>query len=428
MPEAYIRRASARRSQSPPSMALRPAVLLSVRRGRQHFYVDPALDNAIATFTYVPDENVTFETWFKRYEDNFNVDAQKLDDAGRVRFLLRKHDAIAYEKYANYLLPKLPRDLKFGETISILKDIFGPKVSIFNQSYHCLRLVRNPETTSGIWQHRQPGVREVSSGRTQRREVQMPHLHMRTPIAADAEYRLHLLNNRQMWRQGTIQAVDKKRQMWRHAFRQGMPTLQPQVRSVRKHRSQGRLLRMQSETAEAEDQRTTPAPSVGRYSKRQDEDGCSTTSKVRHRAHRWTEFDSKWTQDRTSPSYQRRHGSDSDPLVYSQSRRKPSTHQTIQSVFLDRRPERSRPTDARRQDASSWAIATTRATYWDSTSSTKDEMDERNGVTQTRPVTYDLLVGSEVWMHHVDHPTSPKEHQTGGLSSRCSAQIAAGRF
>uniref|UniRef100_A0A915CAW3 DUF7083 domain-containing protein n=1 Tax=Parascaris univalens TaxID=6257 RepID=A0A915CAW3_PARUN len=56
---------------------------------------------SIATFTYVPDENVTLEESFKRYEDNFNVNAQKLDDAGRVSFLLRKLDRVAYKIVEN---------------------------------------------------------------------------------------------------------------------------------------------------------------------------------------------------------------------------------------------------------------------------------------------------------------------------------------
>uniref|UniRef100_A0A914RJV2 Arginine--tRNA ligase n=1 Tax=Parascaris equorum TaxID=6256 RepID=A0A914RJV2_PAREQ len=69
------------------------------------------------------DENVTLEESFKRYEDNFNVNAQKLDDAGRVSFLLRKLDTVAY-KYANYILLRQPGNLKFDEKITIFTDIF----------------------------------------------------------------------------------------------------------------------------------------------------------------------------------------------------------------------------------------------------------------------------------------------------------------
>ncbi|CAH1112991.1 unnamed protein product [Psylliodes chrysocephalus] len=40
---------------------------------------------------FVPDldNNVTFDSWFRRYEDLFLIDEAKLDDAARVRLLLR---------------------------------------------------------------------------------------------------------------------------------------------------------------------------------------------------------------------------------------------------------------------------------------------------------------------------------------------------
>uniref|UniRef100_A0A915A313 DUF7083 domain-containing protein n=1 Tax=Parascaris univalens TaxID=6257 RepID=A0A915A313_PARUN len=130
--------------------------------------VDSSLDNAIATSKYVPDENVIFETWYvevilvsvtptsasccrwsNRNEDNFNIDTQKLDVVGRVRFLLRKFDAVAYERYADYVLSKRPRDLKFDEMITTLKDVFGPKISLLNQGYHRVIVVlsRTGETS-----------------------------------------------------------------------------------------------------------------------------------------------------------------------------------------------------------------------------------------------------------------------------------------
>ncbi|MFH4979237.1 hypothetical protein AB6A40_005946 [Gnathostoma spinigerum] len=88
--------------------------------------VNPALENFITTFSYLPEDGITFAAWFKLYEDNFTVDAQKLDDAARVRFLLRKLDAAAHERYVNYILPRQTRDVNFNETVATLKDIFGP--------------------------------------------------------------------------------------------------------------------------------------------------------------------------------------------------------------------------------------------------------------------------------------------------------------
>uniref|UniRef100_A0A9J2PUT5 Uncharacterized protein n=1 Tax=Ascaris lumbricoides TaxID=6252 RepID=A0A9J2PUT5_ASCLU len=54
-------------------------------------------------------------------------------------------------------------------------------------------------------------------------------------------------------------------------------------------------------------------------------------------------------------------------------------------------------------------------------------MDERGGVTQTRPC-HLRRSGRIRSLDAPRQPTSSTEHQTGGLSSRCSAQIATGRF
>ncbi|MFH4984886.1 hypothetical protein AB6A40_011595, partial [Gnathostoma spinigerum] len=137
----------------------------------------------------------TFAAWFKRYEDNFTVDAQQLDDAARVRFLLRKLDAAAHEKYANYILPRQPRDVNFNETVETLKDIFGPRISTFNQRYQCLKLIRSEQDDI------------VTYGGIVNREIEKFRLGELTPehfkclifvcglqSSADAEYRLHLLN------------------------------------------------------------------------------------------------------------------------------------------------------------------------------------------------------------------------------------------
>ncbi|VDP08721.1 unnamed protein product [Heligmosomoides polygyrus] len=52
-----------------------------------------------------PEADVTFEAWYRRHEDIFTIDAQRLDGAILVRLLLHKLDAAAYEKYVNNILP-----------------------------------------------------------------------------------------------------------------------------------------------------------------------------------------------------------------------------------------------------------------------------------------------------------------------------------
>ncbi|XP_017476105.1 PREDICTED: uncharacterized protein K02A2.6-like isoform X2 [Rhagoletis zephyria] len=83
------------------------------------------LAKSIREFAYDPEEGQTFAKWYVRYEDNFNVEAASLDDAAKVRLLLRK-----------------PRDIKFEDTIATLKKLFGKKESQFSIRVKCIQNVR----------------------------------------------------------------------------------------------------------------------------------------------------------------------------------------------------------------------------------------------------------------------------------------------
>ena len=88
---------------------------------------------------------ITFDSWYKKYEDLFTIELAHLDDAQRVRKLLQKLGTSEHEKYVNYILPKNPRDLNFDQTVSILKQMFGEQMSLFNIRYQCLKLVKSPD-------------------------------------------------------------------------------------------------------------------------------------------------------------------------------------------------------------------------------------------------------------------------------------------
>jgi len=83
-------------------------------------------------FTFDPENGGTFQKWFRRYEDLFES----------VRLLLRKLDAQAHNQYTNYILPKLPKELTFKETVQTLSKIFGSQSSLFSRRYRCLQLVK----------------------------------------------------------------------------------------------------------------------------------------------------------------------------------------------------------------------------------------------------------------------------------------------
>lgn len=131
-------------------MAEQQQVLIKVLQGQkaiQENAVDTntteVLINNITDFHYDPDNGVLFENWFARYEDIFQVDAEKLDDAAKVRALLRKIDTDCHEKYTNLILPKHPRELSFVDTVAKLKSIFGRKSSQFNARFKCLQVQKN---------------------------------------------------------------------------------------------------------------------------------------------------------------------------------------------------------------------------------------------------------------------------------------------
>ena len=99
------------------------------------------LANSISEFVYDPEANVTFDTWFRRYEDLFRVDLSDKDDAWKVRLLLRKLGAAELDKYCNLILPQNPRDRLFDATVQSLSQLFGDHRSLFNTRHRCLKLV-----------------------------------------------------------------------------------------------------------------------------------------------------------------------------------------------------------------------------------------------------------------------------------------------
>ncbi|CAI2738129.1 unnamed protein product, partial [Dicrocoelium dendriticum] len=105
----------------------------------------PSVDNicsSISEFLYDPGAQITFESWYKRYEDLFTVDLASQADAWKVRLLLRKLGTVEHQRYTNFILPKKPRDVPFGETVRTLSQIFGEQSSLFNTRYQCLQLTK----------------------------------------------------------------------------------------------------------------------------------------------------------------------------------------------------------------------------------------------------------------------------------------------
>ncbi|XP_062534290.1 uncharacterized protein K02A2.6-like [Armigeres subalbatus] len=62
----------------------------------------------VREFVYDPDNGLVFDRWYRKYEDLFLKDGAKLDDAAKVRLLLRSLSVTVHDKYVNFVLPKHP--------------------------------------------------------------------------------------------------------------------------------------------------------------------------------------------------------------------------------------------------------------------------------------------------------------------------------
>nr|VZI47648.1 unnamed protein product [Spirometra erinaceieuropaei] len=97
---------------------------------------------SITEFLYDPQAHNTFDSWYKRYEDLFSVDLAAQDDAWKVRLLLRKLGPAEHERYANFILPKNPREVTFKDTVQTLSQIFDEQSSLFNSRFQCLQMCK----------------------------------------------------------------------------------------------------------------------------------------------------------------------------------------------------------------------------------------------------------------------------------------------
>ncbi|CAH8629424.1 unnamed protein product [Schistosoma rodhaini] len=109
-----------------------------------------AVASSIPEFYYDPECGNTFLTWFKRREDTFRIEFCQQDDAWKTRLLMRKLGSNEHARYADHILPRLPRELSFEETVTQLSEIFGESSSLFSIRYQCLNLVKREADEYGV--------------------------------------------------------------------------------------------------------------------------------------------------------------------------------------------------------------------------------------------------------------------------------------
>ena len=98
--------------------------------------------NAVETFIYTPDEDKTFEVYYRRYEGIYITDCADWTDAKKVRLLLQKLGTVEHNKFVDYILPKKTCEHGFLETVKLLSELFSSKTSLFHKRWKCLNLTK----------------------------------------------------------------------------------------------------------------------------------------------------------------------------------------------------------------------------------------------------------------------------------------------
>ena len=108
----------------------------------QNVFSQTAIWSALETFHYIPEEDLTFEPYFRRFGDVFKIDCKSWSEQMKVHLLLQKLGAAEYNKFVDYIIPKQMSELSFDEAVKSLMELYCPKTSLFHKRWKCINLTR----------------------------------------------------------------------------------------------------------------------------------------------------------------------------------------------------------------------------------------------------------------------------------------------
>lgn len=85
------------------------------------------LADSMEQFDYDPENNLTFEAYYRRYESVLTTHSKGLDEPTKVHLLLQKFPQAQYERYADSILSESPQDRTLSSTVESFKLLFGHK-------------------------------------------------------------------------------------------------------------------------------------------------------------------------------------------------------------------------------------------------------------------------------------------------------------
>lgn len=109
------------------------------------FFSPDTVANSIGEFSYDPENGSIFSAYFRRFADIFKEECSEWSQEKKVRLLLQKLNPACHDRYCNYILPRVPGEISFDETVQILTNVFGEKSSLFNLRWKCLNLTKRDD-------------------------------------------------------------------------------------------------------------------------------------------------------------------------------------------------------------------------------------------------------------------------------------------
>ena len=97
------------------------------------------------TFIYLPEEDKTFEAFFRRYKDLFTVDCEDWTNPKKVRLLLRKLGTTEYSKFVDYILPKKTSKLEFSGAVKLLSELLSLNLTLFQKRWKYFNLSKRDD-------------------------------------------------------------------------------------------------------------------------------------------------------------------------------------------------------------------------------------------------------------------------------------------
>ena len=99
-----------------------------------------SLGARIESFRYMPEDDLTFESWWLRYGSVVEQDGSQLSEDAKVRLLVSKLQTCEFNRFCDAVKPKGPYDSSLPDTLSTLKSLFTSTKSLFMKRYECFQL------------------------------------------------------------------------------------------------------------------------------------------------------------------------------------------------------------------------------------------------------------------------------------------------